>query len=153
MRITRRTGPVVVGGVVLALTLGGCTASDDISARLENGTVVFVTCQDQEFNSLRVLTAEKDVKPVKVVEQWVATGDIDTAHSGSEFDYGVTPAGTINKLEPESLQLKGQVVEFFLEVIRNDRSETGAFAQFDGDLLESDKWLNSIRGLTDTACE
>lgn len=153
MRSGQRLGMVAVAATLLMLTLAGCTASDDISARLESGNLVFVVCQKQEYTRLRVLTAEKDVKPVELVDRWVADGDASETHSGSKFVYGTVPDGAATELGPEVLGLEGRVVQFYLESIEDGSAETGAFGQFDGDLLESDKWLNTIRGLSDTPCQ
>jgi len=149
--MVRRVATAMVA--LLAIALSGCTSAPSlVSAKLDGDLVVFAVCEQIAYDQLTVLSDEKGSIPSSFGETWVAKG-LGATGGFVEIRYGVPPRGLETRVGPDALPTSGHYVHF--ELIGHDDEGAIAgdlFAQFDGDKLVPERWLNSSGELRESPC-
>jgi hypothetical protein len=133
---------------MVVVVLSGCTAQDEIGARLDAlHQVEFVICESLDINRIEVREErESDADPVK--ELWVATGH--HALSNLHLSFGVPPGGMTNEVGPVT-PLPASIV-FYAELDdENGRVLDVVQATFTSSELSSSKWMMADGRVLDNA--
>ena len=144
-------------GATLALiasmfVLSGCSAPDRISAKLDRGTVSFVSCEAFSANGILIETSDLARKVTDYKTVWTAAG---SGKFGPDHPvkFGVAPAGFLTNLGPKSFKARHKLISF--DIFRASRPGslgTGRTAQFDGSKLVEGRWLRWDGSVADLPC-
>jgi hypothetical protein len=145
-RITvRRRGRLVIGASLVAtgllLVLAGCSAQDHISAKLDDGTLTFVSCYEYSANGITVAAASLNAKSRNYKDMWKAAGSGKFGPK-TPVELGSPPAGFRTTLGPHAFNFRQVEIDFALN--RDSRPGslgTARYDQFDGSKLVDGRWL------------
>ena len=143
MRTQRRIGPIAVAVVVIAAMVG-CTPRQEVDAKINNGSLVFVFCKPSEGNQI-----DLRVNGDKVWEVSSTT----TRPFAKEVVYGEVPDGFSIITDAPDLEFS-LYRRITINLLNVQAMETvGAYSgTFDGRLLSGKKWLDENGQLHDQPC-
>lgn len=155
VRVGGRTRLVVGTSLALVgslLVLTGCSSPDHVSAKLENGAVSFVSCEDFSANGITLEAAALKGKSFHYKTMWVAAG-AGTFGPKTAVVLGVPPTGFHTTVGPHAFTFRKVEIQFWF----NRDSRPGALGTtdggiFDGSKLVDGRWLRWDGSVADAPC-
>ncbi len=144
--------PILLASAVLALILCGCTAKDHVSARLDPGGIVFVTCETYNPNRIVVDVSPQSTSSTDYHRAWTVRGS-GTFDSARPVSFGETPQGFVATATPRPfVPAKSLIYVAFQHASAKGEVESSVGGVFDGARLRTTQWLNWNGELVDQPC-